>query len=87
MLPQNIFMWTSILHHSPLDVHVKQKYALFAASLKTLPGKSSGIKPWLRKKEYNAYFTPPDEDHDSDGGAFACQFCVPSFQKLRLVKI
>jgi len=34
---------------------------LSAASLKTLPGKPNGTKPWLREKEYNAYFTPPDE--------------------------
>jgi len=29
-----------------------------AASLKTLPRKPDGTKPWLRKKEYIAYLLP-----------------------------
>ena len=30
-----------------------------ATSLKTLPGKPCGTKPWLRKNEYSIMFTPP----------------------------
>ena len=29
-----------------------------AASLKILPGKFNGTKPWLREKEYNAFCSP-----------------------------
>ena len=41
--------------------------------IKNLTKKTQWDKTWLRKKEYNAYFTPPDEDQDSDVGVFAFQ--------------
>ena len=38
-------------------------YALFVASLKTLPGKPSRKKPRSREKECNAYYTPLIKHH------------------------
>jgi len=68
-------------------VHISLNTHLFVVSLKTLLGKSNGTKSSLRKKEYNEYSTPPDEDYDLYSEVFAFQFCVPSSQELRLVKI